>query len=221
MDIVHRPVAGQATVERLVAEGHTVTAFSRRASIRFSASEQLTALDGDVLQLADVERAVQGHDAVIVTLGINENPLRVRLFGSAATALDVRSRGTRNVVAAMRKHGVSRLVVQSSYGVGETRKLLRLVDRLLFALLLKPQMADTELQEQTVRASGMDWVLAQPVHLVDVAGADGVAAEPYVATDGSTAAMKVARSSVARFLVRAALERGFIGRTVAVSGQEI
>jgi hypothetical protein len=62
----------------------------------------------------DVGRAVRGQDAVVVTLGISEHPLRVRLLGSAGTPLDVRSRGTAAVVAAMRTHGVRRLVVQSS-----------------------------------------------------------------------------------------------------------
>ncbi len=32
---------------------------------------------------------------------------------------------------------------------------------------MKPQMDDTEVQEKLVRNSGVDWVLAQPVHLTD------------------------------------------------------
>ena len=45
------------------------------------------------MRLADVEEAVRGHDAVIVTLGIRENPLAVRLRGSVGTAMNVRSSG--------------------------------------------------------------------------------------------------------------------------------
>ena len=47
----------------------------------------------------------------------------------------------------MGTHGVRRLVVQSSFGVGETRGRLRLQERLFFSLLLKPQIVDTEVQE--------------------------------------------------------------------------
>jgi nucleoside-diphosphate-sugar epimerase len=114
---------GRAAVARLMAEGHTVTAFSRSASRLANEIDGLAAVDGDVTDPSAVERAVAGQDVVIVTLGIAENPLRVRLLGPARTPRDVRSRGTRNVIAAMRRHGVTRLVVQSSYGVGEARRM--------------------------------------------------------------------------------------------------
>lgn len=207
--------SGRATVEHFVSHGHHVTAFSRTASTQFRRSSMLTPFDGDVMNSADVNEVVQGHDAVIVTLGITENPLRVRLFGSKGTVGNVRSAGTRNVIDAMHRHGVKRLVVQSSYGVGETRSLLGLVDKLFFSLLLKPQIEDTDLQEKVVRASDMDWVIAQPVHLTD-----GIAtsAEPFLSTDGETRVMKVARASVARFLARAALGSDYVGQSVAVSG---
>jgi nucleoside-diphosphate-sugar epimerase len=167
-----------------------------------------------VMNPADVERAVQGHDAVIVVVGIAESALRVRLLGSAATPMDVRSAGTRNVVSAMKRHGVRRLVVQSSFGVGESRDKLPFVYRLMFALLLKPQIADTERQEREVRGSGLDWVIAQPVNLTDDAG-DGPA---FVSPEGATRRMKVSRQAVGRFLADAVQGGAFVGRSVALSG---
>ena len=159
-------------------------------------------------------RAVAGHDAVIITLGITENPIRVRLFGAAKTPNDVRSAGTRNVIAAMRKHGVRRLVVQSSYGVGETRGSLRWMDRLVFGLLLKPQIADTEVQELEVRESGVDWVLAQPVHLTD----DESQEMPFASAEGQVRDWKISRKGVAEFLALAAQAPEYVGRSVALSG---
>ena len=209
---------GRAAVARLVAEGHTVTAFSRSASRLANEIDGLVAVDGDVTDPSAVDRAVAGQDVVIVTLGIAENPLRVRLLGPARTARDVRSRGTRNVIAAMHRQGVTRLIVQSSYGVGETRARLGLADRLFFDLVLAPQIKDTEAQERAVRSSGLDWVLAQPVHLNDGDDADDAASEPFVSTRGETRRMKVARASVARFLATAARTPDYVGATVAVSG---
>ncbi len=205
---------GRATVERLVNEGHNVTAFSRSASVLADGSDRLVTVDGDVTKLADLEPAVRGQDVVIVTLGISENPLRVRLLGSARTPGDVRSAGTRNIVAAMRKHEVRRLIVQSSYGVGETRGLLRFVDQMFFNLILKPQIDDTEAQEKEVRDSGVDWVIAQPVHLTD----EDSDALPFLSVNGQARLMKVARKSVARFLALAACQPDFIGKSVAISG---
>jgi putative NADH-flavin reductase len=205
--------SGRAAVEQLLAAGHEVTAFARREiALR---AERLHCAQGDAMAPRDVARAVLGHDAVVVALGIRENPIRVRLVGPAGTPMHIRSAGTRHVIAAMQRHGVRKLVVQSSYGVGETRDRLGLVNRLFFALLLKPQIADTELQESLVRESGLDWVLVQPVHLTDAPDD----ARPALSTDGATEQMSVSRGSVGRFLAEAVASRDFIGRSVAVSGR--
>ncbi len=205
---------GRATIDALLQRGHRVTAFSRHAESLENTSDRLRLLNGDATNPDDIDRAVAGHDAVIITLGITENPLRVRLFGAAHTPLDVRSTGTRNVIAAMRKHGVSRLVVQSSYGVGETRNSLGWVDRLFFSLLLKPQIADTEVQELEVRDSGVDWVLAQPVHLTD----DDTDDMPFASADGQVREWKISRKGVAQFLALATQAPEYVGQSVALSG---
>ena len=205
---------GQAAVERLLAEGHHVTAFCRRAPEVAQPHARLQHFLGDATDAADVERAVAGHDAVVVALGITENPIRVRLLGPSRTPLNVRSLGTRHVIAAMRKHGVPRLVVQTTYGVGESRDMLRLPERLFFSLILAPQIADTEIQHQEVMQSGLDWVLAQPVHLTDAA--DDTA--PFVSTQGEIGGMSVSRAGVARVLADAVTGPRYVRRCVSISG---
>lgn len=208
--------SGRAAVEQLLRAGHQVTAFSRSATAKLAGlSDRLTTIDGDAMNPADIDSAVQGHDAVVVTLGITENPLRVRFLGAARTATDVRSAGTRNVIEAMERHGVRRLVVQSSYGVGTTRGRLRTIDSLFFRLLLKPQIDDTEAQERIVRDSELEWVLVQPVHLTD----DAEDEMPYFSTEGDVEGWKVSRKSVGRFLGEAALSADYLGDSVALSGR--
>jgi putative NADH-flavin reductase len=204
--------SGRAAMEHLLAQGHEVTAFTRRDA---AAADRVRYVTGDVMNLADVERAVAGQDAVIVTLGIRENPLRVRLFGPAHTPLEVRSAGTRNVIEAMQKHGVRKLVVHTSYGVGETRERLGFADKLFFDLILKPQIVDTEKQEEDVLKSGLDWVIVQPVHLTDAADSD----MPFVSTAGETMKLKVSRNSVGRFLAHSAQAPDFVRKSVSLSGQ--
>ena len=203
--------SGRAAVRHLLARGHEVTAFSRRAE---SLDARVRTCQGDVMNAADVESAVRGQEAVVVTLGISENALKVRLRGTSHTPRDVRSAGTRNVIAAMQKQGVRKLVVQSSYGVGETRHRLGLTDRLFFALILKPQIADTEEQEKAVRASGLSWVIVQPVHLTDGTEDD----MPAHSTDGQVVLLKVSRNSVGRFIAEAVDDAQLVGRSVALSG---
>lgn len=205
--------SGRRAVQQLLAMGHEVTAFSRSADRVETRSPRLRFVNGDAMNPADVERAVQGHDAVVVTLGIAENPLAVRFFGPARTHRDVRSVGTRNVIAAMRKHGIRRLVVQTSYGVGETRDRLGFLDSLFFKLLLAPQIADTERQNQDVASSDLDWVIVQPVHLTD-APADDL---PFASADGEIHLNKVSRESVGRFLATAVDSAAFLRKSVALS----
>jgi uncharacterized protein YbjT (DUF2867 family) len=204
--------SGRAAVEAFTGRGHEVTAFARRASAAFGSRAGVRAVDGDTTVPGDVGAAVRGQDAVVVTLGISEPPLRVRLFGSRGTPLDVRSRGTAAVVAAMRAHDVRRLVVQSSYGVGETRDRLPLSSRLVFALVLRPQIADHERQERIVRDSGLDWSLVQPVYLTD---GDEPAA---VSRSDDVEAMRVSRRAVGEVVADLVETPGEGGRSVAVSG---
>jgi uncharacterized protein YbjT (DUF2867 family) len=204
--------SGRAAIESLVAAGHEVTAFSRRGG---ESRERLRQVTGDAMSASDISRAVRGHDAVVVTLGISENPFRVRLFGPARTPIDIRSRGTRNVIAAMREHGVRRLVVQTTYGVGDSRARLRFIDRLFFALLLKPQIADTEIQQRDVMDSGLDWVVVQPVHLTD---ADTDAAVVSITGEPGGAAMSVSRKGVGRVLASAVDDPAVRHATLALFG---
>jgi uncharacterized protein YbjT (DUF2867 family) len=203
--------SGRAAVEALTAGGHEVTAFARRASVAYARRDGVRAVDGDATVPVDADRAVRGQDAVVVTLGISEHPLRVRLRGSRGTPLDVRSRGTAAVVAAMRAHGVRRLVVQSSYGVGETRDRLPLSTRLVFTLLLRPQIADHERQERLVRDSGLDWTVVQPVYLTD--GDEPATTSP----SGDVAGMHVSRQAVGGVLA-GLVTAGGGGRCLTVSG---
>lgn len=207
--------SGRAAMEHLVLQGHEVTAFTRQAPAGSEDTERVRYVSGDVMNATDVEHAVAGQDAVIVTLGIRENALRVRVFGPARTPLDVRSAGTRNVIDAMRKHGVRKLVVQTSYGTGDTRDRLGLVDKLFFDLILKPQIADTEKQHDDVLASGLDWVIVQPVHLTDAPDSD----MPYASTAGEVMTLKVSRNSVGRFLAHSAQTPDFDRKSVSLSGQ--
>lgn len=204
---------GWKVVQHLLQQGHEVTAFARSAAALPNLSSRLHPCEGDAMRPQDLDRAMPGHDAVVVTLGIHEPALRVRLFGPARTPLDVRSTGTGQVIAAMRRHGLRRLVVQTSYGVGPTRERLPLMARIIFALLLKPQIADTELQERLVRESGLDWVIVQPVNLTD-ADTPGTA---LASTSGEMRGLKVSRQQVAAYIGEAIRGTAPVGCTVALS----
>ena len=183
---------GAQVVAELAGRGHEVTGFARTrpevpvAGVRYVA--------GDVSDAGAVAKAMVGQEAVVVTLGIPDNPFRVRLTRRASSALDVRSAGTAHVLAAMADLGVRRLLVQTTYGIGETYRELPLALKLFFTLGIRPQVRDHELQEAAVRASGTDWTIVRPVVLHD-----GDEPEPAVVDTADRAvSMRVSRRQVAR-----------------------
>jgi uncharacterized protein YbjT (DUF2867 family) len=206
---------GRATLEELLEGGHEVTAFSRHADTQLDGSSlKLHRIKGDALNPADVERAVSGQDAVVIALGVNDNPLRVRLLHQSRTPVDVCSEGTRNAIEAMKRQGIRRLVVLSAFGVGETREKLPLPWRLAYRFLIRDQIADKEIQERLVRDSGLDWVIVQPVGLTNGRPHGGVLAS----TEGDVRRNTVTRSDVGHFLARLIGGTRYLHRSVAVSG---
>jgi len=202
---------GRAAVEECLARGHAVTAFARSAA-RMAPRTGLTLRTGDAMVAADIDASVAGHDAVIVTLGIHESPVRVRL-GIRKTPIDVRSQGTANVIAAMQRHGVHRLIVQSTYGVGASEGKLPFAWTMIFALLLRPQIVDTARQEDLVKASALDWTLIQPVGLTDAA----ITRPTFVSEDSATRSMEVSRRQVAEVLADVASRSIHVHASLAVS----
>jgi hypothetical protein len=101
---------GRELVKQARAQGHEVTAYAcNRAKLNDMAPRGLEAVRGDVLDSAAVEQAVLGHDAVLCAVGAGAGPTTLR------------EDGTRNIVRAMDKAGVRRLICQSSMGVGDSR----------------------------------------------------------------------------------------------------
>jgi uncharacterized protein YbjT (DUF2867 family) len=85
-----------------------------------------------------------------------------------------------------------------------------LYDAIAFPLVLKRIYDDKDVQEQMIRASGLDWTIVRP-GLLRGGPATGQArplTDPRDWRGGS-----VTRADVADFLVREAFERRFVGRT--------
>lgn len=205
--------SGAAMVRELTAAGHDVTAFARTDPAE--PVPGVAQVRGDVQDADTLSKAVVGQDAVVVTLGISDNPVGVRLRRRASTPLDVRSAGTAAVVEAMRETGVRRLVVQSTYGIGDTYARLSPMLKAFFSLVIRPQVDDSERQEGVVRGSGLDWTILRPVALHD-----GVDPEPAtVRVDDTVVGMRVSRQQVARAAVSALDDSTTLGRTLSISSR--
>lgn len=141
---------GRAAASAAAARGDQVTAFARRPG-RLHLGPSVRVVEGDALDAEAVAGAVAGQDAVLSALG-----------GRPWRDTEVCARGTRNIVEAMRRHGVRRLVVVSSLGVGESRLQLGWLVRVAAPLVMRRAFDDKERMEEVVRSSDLDWVIVRP-----------------------------------------------------------
>ncbi len=148
---------GTELVKQAIERGHLVTAFVRSSAQFADMGDALMLITGDIHNPADVEKAVQGQDAVICALG--ERGLKKTM---------IRTEGTVNIISAMKKHNVSRLFIVSAMGVGDSWNSLSLLNKFFFAVLLKSARKDHEAQEAAVKASGLDWTIVRPSGLADM-----------------------------------------------------
>src|SRR5262245_26984290 len=196
---------GLETVQRALAESHRVRALARGAvSIKVEHAE-LEKISGDALDPAIVGQAVEGVDAVIETLGAPKG-LEAVIRGT-----DLFSPATRVLIDAMRAKSVKRLVAVTGLGAGDSRGHGGfLYEAIAFPLILKRMYDDKDVQEQMIRASGLDWTIARP-GLLTTGAATGQARALINPKDWRAGA--VSRADVAQFLVREAFERRFVGQT--------
>ncbi len=194
---------GHQLVVQALEQDHTVTAFARNPAKIEIAHASLTAVQGDALDPASVEKAVDGQDAVLSALG-------------AGAKGAIRSEGTRNVVRAMEEAGVSRLVCLSTLGVGNSRANLNFFWRhIMFGLLLRRAYADHISQEDYVKNSRLDWTIVRAGAFTD-GSRTGVYRHGFPGTD-KTIKGKISRADVADFMLTQLTDRTYLHETPGLS----
>lgn len=151
--------AGQYLTEHALKQGHAVTVLARTPAKVTIQSPNLRVVEGDILDAASVEAAVQGADAVLSVLGPASNKPELII-----------SRGMRNILHAMHKHGVSRLVLSAGAGIRDPRDRPGLIDRIVglaLGILSKNVVADMQATVDLVRSSDLDWTIVRVPMLTD------------------------------------------------------
>src|SRR3982751_1072207 len=91
-------------------QGYEVTALARNPSAVAPKDHRPRVLEGNALDASSVEPAVAGQDAVLSALG-TRSTRPTTLF----------SESTSNLISAMKKHGVRRLVCITGIGTGDSK----------------------------------------------------------------------------------------------------
>ena len=142
---------GRLVVSSGLQQTHGITAFVRDPSKLTIQHECLTFFQGDVSNCKSVESALEGHDGVISALGAS-TPFKRNL-----TIVD----GIANIVNAMKRQKVSRLIYQSFVGVRDFRSELGFLLDKIVPIALNSVIKDHEAKEQIIKRSDLLWTIVR------------------------------------------------------------
>jgi len=182
---------GQHFLEQALAEGYDVRALVRDPKKISQQSDQLKLIVGDVLQPEDVDKAVQGSDIV------------VSLFGHVKGSPEwLQTNGTKNIISAMQKHGVERIISLSGGGLPFPEKdEPKFADRLIRGIMkiaVPKVLKDAIEHAKVLRESDRKWVIVRAPRLTDGERV-GEYREGWVGVNAST---KISRADLADFILK-------------------
>ena len=164
---------GRLTTEMALARGHAVTAVTRRPGSFPLSDPGLRVVGADVMDAAAVDAAIEGQEAVISTVGVPYTKETVRVW----------SQGGANIIAAMKDHGLRRLVCVTSTGTtnehapGETFTFKKIIAPILLKMG-RTVYDDMARLEKLIVASELDWTVVRPAGLFDGTEVTDYRAEP-------------------------------------------
>jgi putative NADH-flavin reductase len=194
---------GLEIVRQAIECGHSVTAFVRSPERLKSFRDRISVKEGNLLDAAELEPVIKGHDAVLSAFGPRVPIAKgdANLLRQFAVAL----------TTAMPRAGVRRVVVESVAFLFKDAIIppAYLLGRLFFPGVV----ADASGMEKVLEKSGLDWTIARPPKLTP---------KPYTGRyrvrEGHLPpfGFSISYADVADFMIKAVQNRSLIGKVVGV-----
>ncbi|MDQ1438137.1 MAG: hypothetical protein QOK43_1766 [Acidimicrobiaceae bacterium] len=193
---------GQELVRQALSAGHEVTALCRDPA-KMNGQAGVRTARGDVKDAASLSSAVAGQDAVLYAIGSNKT-----------SPPGIRAEGVANVIAAMKEHGVRRLVALSAFGAGDSRGQGGFVySKIISRFFMKDVLADQDAMESAVVSSGLDWTLVRPTRLTNAPAAGSW----DVIFEGGKASSKISRADTAAFMLKQVDDPTYVGQAPGIT----
>jgi putative NADH-flavin reductase len=148
---------GLEIVRQAIEQGHSVTAFVRSPERLKPFDNRITIKQGDLLNSAELAKAISGHDAILSGFGprVPIAKADANLLRNFATAL----------TTAMHHANVRRAIIVSTAFLFKDSIV---PPTYLFGRLLFPGVViDASAMEQIMMQSGLDWTIVRPPQLTD------------------------------------------------------
>jgi len=196
---------GLETVKTALSRNHAVTTLSR-SHVTVADDQSVTEVLGSATNEADLARAIDGADAVIVTLGLDSNREATTLFSDCAALLAKLDESRTSQVP---------FLFVTGFGAGASRDFATPVAKLLLNYVLRDSYADKTRMEEIVAGSSMNWIVVRPGRLLD-----GKLTGKYRTENSLFRSIKIGginRADVAAFLVEQAENPSELHQYVAIS----
>ena len=181
---------GKLVVEQALLAGHEITVVVRNPAAFTLCDKNLEIIKGDVLQPGSFENEIKDKDAVISCLGIKQR-----------IPTTIYSEGITNIINAMQKQNVSRIICLSAAAViipPKSSLLMKFVTRNILQKIFKYSYADMLVMEKILAGSNLNYTIIRPPWLRDTkrTGKYRVTINEYL-SDPS----KISRADLAEYIV--------------------
>jgi putative NADH-flavin reductase len=199
---------GTELIRQARKHGHEIIGVARTPENIFPSDPDIIRRKGDAFDRQTIVDGVAGADVVITTIG-KRNLLDKRYT--------LNTEGHRNVIAAMRAHGISRMLPISSFGAarGVVRKGVR---RKIYLFLRRKYYGDMNAMEQEVLASGLNVTVVRAPMLHNRA-----AEHRYSVVEGNIlpSGLNISRADLAHFIIGQIDSDEYLNKIVALADDPV
>lgn len=198
---------GLLLIEKALQSGHAVTAFARSPSKIAIQHPNLKIVKGQLAEAYKIEEAVKNTDAVISVLGPKRN-----------TKGHVVSDGIKNMVDAMRKNNVRRLIATATPSFKDSSDRYQFgfsFATLMIKLLMKDSHNNIVLTGKHIAESDLDWTIVRVPMLAD-RPTSGKINVGYPG-DGTVSSRSLSRADLADFLLQQLHDKKWLRKSPVIS----
>jgi putative NADH-flavin reductase len=181
---------GQHFLNLALEKGYEIKALVRNPQSISQTNSKLAVIKGDVLNIDDVKKVIEGVDIV------------VSLFGHVKGSPEwVQTDGTKNIIQAMKENSVDRIISLSGGGLPflekDEPKFVDKLIRTIMKIVVPKVLNDAIKHHEVLKSSGLKWTIVRGPRLTN----DPKTGTYRIGWVGVNASTKIGRADLATFIV--------------------
>lgn len=202
-------LSGKVILKEALSKNHQVTILVRNAKDVTLQDENLTVVQGSVLDRNTVNEVLKNQDAVIQSLGVGgKGNGKPTTFVSDANKI---------IIEEMQKTNVKRYIAMSNIGAGDSYSYLPWIFRILilpyFMKWLQVIVDDKNRMEPMIMKSNLDWTIVRSAGMADKPAKGTIS----TSLDGKGLKFTITLTDLAKFIVAQLEDMKFIKKAPSVS----